>query len=135
MKINPIFIALFCLACSGPKSNNSGTAQNNRQCAGQAFATWDPVTVDFNGNAILVDGYRVYYGNTAGGPYPNMAPPTAQNQLNITNLCAGTYYFVVTAYMADIESGYSNEASKNFATSFQLGTESEPGAEFSLTIK
>ena len=68
---------------------------------------WDP-----NSEADL-SGYKLYQG-TASGVYgaaiatiPVMPAPTYQ----ITGLANGIYYFVVTAYNAFGESGYSNEVS------------------------
>ena len=61
-----------------------------------------------------IGGYRVYYG-TIEGDYPNsidIADGSA-DQVTLTDLPAGTYYFVVTTYdMAGRESEYSSEVVK-----------------------
>jgi hypothetical protein len=57
-----------------------------------------------------IGGYRVYYGTTEGD-YPNridIADGSA-DQLTLTDLPPGTYYFVVTTYdTAGRESEYSS---------------------------
>lgn len=59
-----------------------------------------------------VTGYHISYGNTRGGPYNlgkiNLAAGTTTTSISLPK---GTYYFVVTAYNPDSESGYSDEAS------------------------
>jgi len=57
-------------------------------------------------------GYNVYRGTVQGGPY---GTPLCSGTVNLT--CRDstvqknrTYYYVVTAYNANGESGYSNEA-------------------------
>ena len=61
-----------------------------------------------------IGGYRVYYG-TIEGDYPNridIADGSA-DQVTLTELPPGTYYFVVTTYdMAGRESEYSSEVVK-----------------------
>lgn len=61
-----------------------------------------------------IGGYRVYYG-TIEGDYPNridIADGSA-DQVTLTDLPSGTYYFVVTTYdMAGRESEYSSELVK-----------------------
>jgi len=61
-----------------------------------------------------IGGYRVYYG-TIEGDYPNrieLADGSA-DQVTLTDLPPGTYYFVVTTYdMGGRESEYSSEVVK-----------------------
>ena len=61
-----------------------------------------------------IGGYRVYYG-TIEGDYPNridIADGSA-DQVTLTDLPPGTYYFVVTTYdMGGRESEYSSEVVK-----------------------
>lgn len=74
---------------------------------------WDPST-------STIDGYRIYYktGDQGGSPYDGTeaieggSPVTVGNvtQFTLRNLTPGqTYYFVVTAYLGSLESGFSNE--------------------------
>ena len=59
----------------------------------------------------LVDGYEVYRSTRSGGPYLRLtASPVAIPAFTDTSVLAGqTYYYVVTAVAASVESGYSNE--------------------------
>ncbi|MGB5278486.1 MAG: VCBS domain-containing protein, partial [Gammaproteobacteria bacterium] len=60
-----------------------------------------------------ISGYRVYYGNVKGN-YTNQVVinNSADMQVTLKNLAAGTYYIVVTAYDNDgRESAYSQEKS------------------------
>lgn len=61
-------------------------------------------------------GYRVHYGQ-ASGNYSSSIDVGLQTTHTISNLQDGTYYFAATSYDVDkIESGFSNEVSKNFTT-------------------
>ncbi len=63
-------------------------------------------------------GYKIYYGTTRGGPYPNSVdvgkpePVDGRVHGSVENLEAGkTYYFVAVAYNTSaLESDYSTEA-------------------------
>lgn len=56
-------------------------------------------------------GYRVYRGTTSGGPYTLVASPTATSYTN-TGLTNGTtYYYVVRAFNATLESVNSQQVS------------------------
>lgn len=73
--------------------------------SGKATLTWDPET--------SVTGYKVYAGTSS---HAYGAPVDVGNvtTFQVFNLQSGTiYYFAVTAYNSNGESGYSNEASKN----------------------
>jgi len=72
---------------------------------------WDPVTLDIEGNTIVVTGYRLYLSNTTGA-YPNPAAVTVATPSATVNVIApGTYFAVVRAYNAVGESANSNEVS------------------------
>jgi len=61
----------------------------------------------------IVEGYRVYRGTKAGGPYTplNAGLVTGTAYTDNTVQSGQTYYYVVTAVDANnVESGYSNEA-------------------------
>lgn len=62
-----------------------------------------------------IAGYKIYYGSTNGGPYPNavdiVAPTPVDGRIlgEVTGIiCDETYYFVCTAYnTTGVESAYS----------------------------
>jgi hypothetical protein len=70
---------------------------------GSATLSWQAPTQRSDGTALTnLAGYRIRYG-TASGSYPNqvqIANPGVTSYV-ISNLPAGTYYFVATAYDAD----------------------------------
>ncbi|MCD4720921.1 MAG: fibronectin type III domain-containing protein [Desulfobacula sp.] len=65
-----------------------------------------------------ITGYKIYYGQTNGGPYPNVvnvgkpAPVEGRIHGTVPGLtCGQQYYFVCVAVNdADIESAYSTQA-------------------------
>ena len=67
---------------------------------------WDPPAA-----GPVPAGYKVYYG-TASGVYGSPIDAGNVTQYTVSNLSAGTYYFVVSAYLPGQESGYSNEVNK-----------------------
>jgi hypothetical protein len=55
-------------------------------------------------------GYRLYWGQSPGGPYPHSAEITPNGPYVIPDLDEGHWYFVMTAVNADsTESRMSNE--------------------------
>jgi hypothetical protein len=90
--------------------------------AGSATVTWTPPTTNVDGSPITnLQGYKVYYGTTMGGAYPNVqivAIPSATTT-TITGLASGDWYFVATAYKTAVSGGlesvYSNEVKKSVA--------------------
>jgi hypothetical protein len=90
--------------------------------AGSAVLTWTPPTTNTDGTPITnLQGYKVYYGTTMGGAYPNsltIANPSATTT-TITGLASGDWYFVATAYKTAVSGGlesvYSNEVKKSVA--------------------
>lgn len=118
------FTFLGCGFASSNPSNTEGQACFEKPVQLQ----WDPVLQDTQGNPITVDGYRLYAGETSGGPYQPVHE--TQNATATVSLCPGTYYFVVTAFKNTQESPYSNEASKNLE-GFNFNT----SAETVVTIK
>jgi hypothetical protein len=86
--------------------------------AGSATLTWIAPTTNVDGTPLTdLAGYKVYFGTTSGVYSSSLnvglnvgTPPS----YIVNNLGAGTYYFGVTAYdTAGLESGFSNEGSKN----------------------
>jgi hypothetical protein len=91
------------------------------------------VTLAWDANSETdLAGYKIYYGNTAGGPYnasgssDGASPITvllgslmdpANPEFTVHGLPDGTYYFVATAFdLAGLESGYSNQVSAQATT-------------------
>ena len=89
-------------------------------CMSQAMDVtlkWDP-----NTESDLA-GYKIYFGQTKGGPYTGAGSPiiiyktatgfvATSPEWKVPNLASGTWYFVATAYDTEgLESGYSNEVS------------------------
>ena len=69
-------------------------------------------TIEWDANAEAVAGYNVYTSDTPGPPYERLTP--AEGGSNVTtfttdNMPPGNHCFVVTAWLRDLESGYSNE--------------------------
>jgi hypothetical protein len=71
-------------------------------------------TLAWNAVTGTVQGYKIYYGTTSGGPYPNSANAGTATSYTVNNLPLQervTYYFVVRAYNQAGESGNSNQVS------------------------
>jgi len=91
---------------AGNASGVSPAAVATTLASNTATLEWDPV-----GGAI---GYRIYYGVTKGGPYPQVIDVGDVTTHTVTGLGAATrYYFVATAYDAVTEGAYSNEVFKD----------------------
>lgn len=85
--------------------------------AGDAIVTWDPPTQYEDSTTILageIQNYKVYYGQSDGGPYGFVVTvPGSVTTTTITGLAKGTWYFVATAITSNgLESSYSNQAAK-----------------------
>ena len=97
-----------------------------QQCGGSANLTWQAPTLNTNGTPLVdLASYRIYWGQTQG-TYPNSRNHTTLTALSavVSNLCAGTWYFVVTSLNSlGIESSFSNVATKTVS-----GTTNVPGA-------
>jgi len=87
---------------------------------------------------ISLTGWKLYVANTPGGPYPETAWATipfvaAQQEYTSDQVFTSpdneihAYYFVLTAYNVNGESGYSNEVSCQI--DFQ-----KPGMPFNFTV-
>lgn len=103
-----------------PRASVAGATVNTTPVTGSANVSWIPPTQNTDGSNLTdLSGYKIYWGTTSKGPYPNtQAVPSAGTTSGVVgNLAAGTYYFVVTALNgAGAESIYSNEASKTLAS-------------------
>jgi hypothetical protein len=82
---------------------------------GSATLSWNPPTTNTDGSALTnLAGYKIYWGTTQGS-YPNSVAINSPgiSSYVLTNLVAGTYFFVMTSLSsAGEESAYSNAASK-----------------------
>jgi hypothetical protein len=68
-------------------------------------------TLAWDSSSSQVGGYKVYYG-TASGVYQYVEDVGKATTYTATNLASGVrYYFAVTAYAGNQESGFSNEVS------------------------
>lgn len=71
-------------------------------------------------SGTLIGGYKVFWGTTAGGPYPNNSGqlPVSPKQYTITGLTAGTTYYVVVQADTSISGCVSaNSSEANGTTS------------------
>ena len=72
---------------------------------------WGAVTQDTGGNAITVDGYRVYRGTVAGQTTTLVNTTTTLSYFD-TAVTAGTrYFYALTAFKGQFESSKSSEIS------------------------
>jgi hypothetical protein len=82
---------------------------------GSATLTWSPPTQNTDGSALMnLAGYKIYWGSSAGTYTRSVTlnNPGLSSYV-VTNLSAGTYYFVATALNSDgVESAFSGAASK-----------------------
>jgi hypothetical protein len=80
---------------------------------GSATLSWNAPTTNTDGTPLTdLVGYKVYMG-TSSGNYTTVVNIGNVTTYVVNNLAPGTYYFVVTAYdSSNIESSFSNEASK-----------------------
>lgn len=98
----------------------TGDATYNLQCEwldASATLSWTAPTQNTDGSSLVdLAGFKIYYGQTQGGPYDNiinLVDPLAVIHV-VEPLASGNWFFVATAYNANgIESVVSNEAMKN----------------------
>jgi predicted phage tail protein len=77
------------------------------QATAAGSLVWNPATG-------TVQGYKVYYGTTNGGPYSNSTNAGTATSYGLNSLPLqekATYYFVVRAYNQAGESANSNQVS------------------------
>ena len=100
---------------------------------GDTTIRWVPPTENVDGTPLTdLAGYRVYWGEDAGGPYPNQMDISdgslTSSPVTFTLDHAGqvTWYFVMTAIDTDgNESAYSNEVAKTITVTI---TDNRPPA-------
>ncbi len=67
-------------------------------------------TFEWDANTETVEGYRLYTAADAGGPYMEPVQEVGQvTTLTTVNMSPGNHCFVLTAFLGELESGYSNE--------------------------
>ena len=105
-------------AATSGTSTSSSSDQSSASATGSLSLSWVAPAARADGTPLSladIDGYRIYYGTSAGS-YPNqldLTDATAQ-AATITDLPAGTYYLVMTTYdVSGLESAYSSMATKN----------------------
>jgi hypothetical protein len=78
--------------------------------------SWQAPSQNTDGSPLSdLAGFRIYYGTTAGGPYPTSITITNPGIATyfLDNLAPNTYYFVATAFdTSGNESAFSTQASK-----------------------
>jgi hypothetical protein len=137
------------LMCGDPDAGNGFACKMNSDCpcgascsvhlcvpaprCGDALLNWEGPVTNTDGSCLRdLGGFKIYWGQTQGGPYPNildvglpcalgasmacgdMDMVTQQDcGYRITGLTNGTWYFAVSTYnVGGTESSPSNEASK-----------------------
>ena len=75
-------------------------------------------TTNTDGSALTdLAHFNFYYGQTAGGPYPDSITQVPDCNVVVPDLAAGNWYFVATAVNdAGVESDFSNEATATVVT-------------------
>ncbi|HEX7041604.1 MAG TPA: fibronectin type III domain-containing protein [Trueperaceae bacterium] len=127
-----LIAALLCL-CVLP-----AWAQPSEEPTLDVTLTWTAPTQNTDGSPLTdLVGYRIYYGTSEGGPYPNVVSvmDAGATQYIVTGETLSentTYCFVATAVnAAGLESQYSNEAC---ATTPDIPEVPNPPSGVSVTI-
>jgi hypothetical protein len=135
-------LGLFLAGC---RSSSSGGAAGQLSPGAEPCASisacsrvlaWDPVTTDITGGPLPEPAsYSIHYGTTSGS-YPYTVDVGTATTGTVTGLGAGTYYFVVTAYLptSGVRSPRSNEVNDAVDLMRILRPISQ-SAEFSVTIE
>ena len=91
----------------------SVTATLTVATTGSATLAWNAPTTNTDGTPLTdLAGYKIHYG-TSPGNYTSVIDVGNVTTYTVANLSSGAYYFTVTSYdSSNIESTYSNEASK-----------------------
>lgn len=97
----------------------SGSATYNISCEWldtTAILSWTAPTQNTDGTPLTdLAGFRIYSGQTSGGPYPGVHHDIAPTDVthDIDGLTPGDWFFVATAFNAlGVESDFSGEAMK-----------------------
>jgi hypothetical protein len=86
----------------------------NQISSGMATVNWTPPTANSNGTVLTnLSGYQIQYGTASNNVHTVQVTNPGLTSYTLSNLTAGTWYFVVTAYYtAGTQSALSNPASK-----------------------
>jgi hypothetical protein len=108
-------VILLVFVIDGCGGGGGGSVTKNQVGNSSATLSWTPPTQNTNGSPLTdFAAYKIYYGNESGN-YPTSIQidnPGIATYV-IDGLTPNTYYFVVTAINSSgVESGFSNEASK-----------------------
>ncbi|OFZ18824.1 MAG: hypothetical protein A2X94_00980 [Bdellovibrionales bacterium GWB1_55_8] len=106
-----------------PDTSSSSSCTQTNSCG--VRLGWNP-PVDENKVEMSVSGYKIYWGTTPG-LYTNSIDVGNQLEAEVTGLGAGTYYFAATAYLNEMESGFSNVVSADFNA--PAGSGGSPGSD------
>lgn len=102
-------------AASQNPTNASGNDDGSAAAgSGSAVLSWDASVTRTDGSTLTGDVvYKLYYG-TAPGQYSSVMEVGSVTTVTVQDLAPGVYYFAVTACdILGLESGYSNEISKD----------------------
>ena len=97
---------------SSSTSATTPSSQPSASATGTLTLKWVAPVARADGTPLSlsdIDGYRIYYGNSAGNyPYSVSVSDATTQQVIVKNLASGIYYVVMTTYDVDgRESGYS----------------------------
>lgn len=102
-------------ATTGGATTTDGTATAGGTATTGAVAPKGIATLSWDPPPAGITGFKVHYGATPGS-YSTTINTGMVSSFAVSDLPAGTYYFVVTAYdSSGNESGYSNEVSKTIS--------------------
>ena len=105
---------------TGGGTGGTGGSGGSGGSSGTGTLAWNAPTLNTDGTPLTdLAGYKVYYGQTSHNYSAsiNVGKATSVSLATISSAIStpGIYYIAVTAYDASgLESGYSNEVSKNF---------------------
>jgi hypothetical protein len=90
------------VACGGGGSGEETTANASAAATGSVTIAWTAPVARADGSPLSlaeIGGYRIYYGSSADEyPYRVDVSEGAAEDATISDLPAGTYYFVVTTF-------------------------------------
>jgi hypothetical protein len=94
-------------------SNASNVLATDKLAPPTGLTATGGTSIDLSWTATLTTyatGYHILRGTATGGPYTEIAQVTPRTTVSFTdNPVAGTYYYVVRAYLQNWESVDSNE--------------------------
>ena len=111
-----VFLSLLIAAVINGCGGSGGEPVTlNEGALGSATLSWTPPTQNTDGSPLAdLIGYRIYFGNESGNyqEFIQIDNPGIATYV-VEFLAPNTYYFAVTAMNSSgVESGFSNEASK-----------------------